>query len=409
MESVSLHSKSRPARCHRAKQALLNISAKLLSNRYKNPLNPKRAKCHNEYMAAQLLRRRFPWVEPRRNSWVEPCRANGRRRALVALALGAALLAPMLSGCSGGNQSASAPGIVAPGAVGQPGAPAGGNFGAADMAAGGSADGGMREEAVWVDETPAGREVITSGFVSIAAADPLPAAGAVAALVSRVGGFIENRNESQGTEGNPGSAFLSARIPSDRVNEVIDGLAGVGGEVRNVEISRQDVTAQAVDLDARILALQASTDRLLGLMNAAGNVEDLLRAERELSSRQADLDALRSARAHLSDQVQMSRLDINIFAPTSFATPRTGFVGALERGWSSLLVSGRWLIVALGTLLPWLLALGLLWYLIRLALQFRRKRRIAKLDPEFVEELNQPTLLQKIRRPTQELNDYDPE
>jgi hypothetical protein len=289
---------------------------------------------------------------------------------------GAGSLADMAAGSSaaekeyaGANQGAAAmPAVPAPPAMNAPGS----GFD-------GSASDSVATESVADSFVPGpedGREVITTGYVDIAAGDPLAVSANVVALVSRMGGFVESRTENRPLDGNPGSAWLAIRIPSARVSEAIDGLSGLGGEVRDVNITRQDVTAQGADLDARISALQASTDRLLGLMNNAGNLEDLLRAERELSSRQAELDSLRSWRANLTDQVQMSSLNINISAPSEWrAAPRTGFLGALERGWNALLVSFRWIVVALGTLLPWLLVLGALTYLVRALLRWWRKRR----------------------------------
>jgi hypothetical protein len=51
------------------------------------------------------------------------------------------------------------------------------------------------------------------------------------------------------------------------------------GTVQSAETKSEDVTAQRVDLDARIKALQASLDRLLAIMRDAKDPDALIKAE----------------------------------------------------------------------------------------------------------------------------------
>jgi len=211
--------------------------------------------------------------------------------------------------------------------------------------------------------TEVNREVITTGDVSIRSDDPVAAAADVVRIVEGAGGRIDARNEQRPTDAFEGSAWLQVRIPSGEINNVIDELDAVG-EVTDVGINRQDVTATGQDLDARIAALQTSTDRLQELLARSATTRDLLEIERELAARQADLDGLRAQRNTLSDQVAMSTLSINI-SPTATAprnTPR-GFLGGLSSGWHALASFGRGLLVALGAALPWLVLLAALGWL----------------------------------------------
>jgi hypothetical protein len=52
-------------------------------------------------------------------------------------------------------------------------------------------------------------------------------------------------------------------------------------------------------------------------MSNAANVSDLLAAEGQLASRQADLDSLTSQRAYLSQQVSMSSVTVTITQPSA--------------------------------------------------------------------------------------------
>jgi hypothetical protein len=139
-------------------------------------------------------------------------------------------------------------------------------------------------------------------------------------------------------------------------------------------------------MDARIAALQTSVDRLTTLMGQAGSVADLLSAEQELTSRQADLDSLRAQRTALTGQVAMSTLTVSIGERA--AEPKLapgGFTGGLQRGWHGLLNFINALVAGAGVLLPWLIPLavvaGAVWFLVRHARRRLARRRAADRGP----------------------------
>ena len=225
-------------------------------------------------------------------------------------------------------------------------------------------------------EAFAAREIITTADVTLVADDPTQAAAELAALTEQAGGRVDGRWESRGNEYRAPSASLELRVPSGMVNTVIDGFAAFG-EVSDVSLSHDDVTAQVRDLDARVTALETSIDRLLELLAMADNTADLLQVENELTFRQAELDGLRAWRASLSEQVALSTVRVFITTPDGGVIPQPsrGFTGGLAGGWEALASFGRGLLVALGAVLPWLGILGLLtlaW------LPLRRRRKQAK-------------------------------
>ena len=273
-----------------------------------------------------------------------------RRNRFILLALGAAIAAAALGACGGdtGRRAESTDSAARAAAPMAPMEEAEMYFAddasfSLDVAVRDSVDGGGSQGA----EPPAqagNREIITRGSASVVAADPLEAAG----------GFVENRTETQATDRSSASAWLVVRVPSSAMTGFMAGLDQFG-EVRSVDVGRQDVTQQGADLDARIEALQTSVRRLTELMEQSGSVEDLLSAERELTWRQSDLDSLRAQRSTLTDQVQMSTLEVNIWTEREAGpAPRTGFLGGLQNGWDSLTGFGRGLLVAIGAALPWL-------------------------------------------------------
>ncbi|KRE21268.1 DUF4349 domain-containing protein [Agromyces sp. Soil535] len=265
-------------------------------------------------------------------------------RRLAPAAAAAAITALLLAGCTAGNDGASAPvvdmpaGEVAP----EPGTTEGK---VAEDAAGGSADLQLED-----------RSVITTGWVAITVEDPVASAEEAADLAERAGGRVDSRTETPGTDSQPPSASLTLRIPSDELDAVVDELRALG-TVTSVSMNASDVTQQRQDLDARIEALTASVDRLQELLATATTVADLIAIESELTTRQAELDSLTQQRDWLVDQVDFSTITVELVTEEVARDPQPDdFWSGLVAGWKALVGFASWLGVAVGVMMPWLLA-----------------------------------------------------
>lgn len=226
-------------------------------------------------------------------------------------------------------------------------------------------------------ETVTARKEVVTGSVEMTAGKPIEAAGTIADRVREVGGRIDSRTEQPGTDDADPSATLTVRIPADKTDGFIDGLGGIG-RVTRVHTNRDDVTMQWEDLDARIKALQASVDRLRGLIAGATNTADLINAEQALSSRQGELDSLTAQKKHLDDEVALSTLNIDITTTTTKAQEdrAENFWEGIVTGWHSLVDWLKDAVVFTGKALPWLGFLVVLaaaiWGVVRTVL--RRKK-----------------------------------
>ena len=216
------------------------------------------------------------------------------------------------------------------------------------------------------------REVITTGSLTLVVADAGTAVGQIVTLVEESGGRIDERSEYTGEDEHDTTAWLTVRLPAEELSATITRLEELG-EAREINLSSDDVTLRGRDLDARIAALETSTERLISLMAEADTSEALIAAENALSQRQAELESLRSERAYLSDQVAMSTMHITLTSERVVQLEAGGFVGGLQNGWNALVTFASGLLVALGTLLPWLALVGV--PLAAVIVLLRRRRR----------------------------------
>ena len=281
-------------------------------------------------------------------------------------ALAVLLLAATLTGCTtAGSSSDSAP---AGGAVEY------GNSGPqSEMADSAEAPGFVSDAAA----SSADRQVITTGYATITAEDPIAASLEAVRIVERAGGRVDSRTEEAPVNGNAGRASLTLRIPSAALTATLEELKGLG-EVVSINTSDEDVTTQTQDLDARITALSTSVDRLLALLATATDTSVLIELETAISSRQGELDSLQSQRRYLADQVSMSALTLELVSevdsPTQ--TPDT-FWDALLAGIAGFGAFFTGLFLIFGYLVPWIVLVGLGVLVAVLILRRRRAKAAA--------------------------------
>ncbi|MGW8483983.1 DUF4349 domain-containing protein [Microbacterium sp. NPDC055903] len=319
--------------------------------------------------------------EPERGAPASPAskRRGRRRRWLTGAGIAAAfavgvLVTPPILGSVGTATTAGSPVM---------GASDGGGA-LPDM---GITEAGSEESAVTGDDASAsaadpdaGREIVATASAQLEVEDIAEAVEAIGELAAEYGGYVESTSIAKPMAIDDASApivqdsgygWVSVRVPSADLSSVIQELSG-SGEVLSSSVSKQDVTSTAIDLRARVDALQASVTRLTELMSQSGSVSELIEAEVALTDRQAELESYQQQLTALEDQIAMSSLQVELVreqAVTS-ADP-AGFGDGLVAGWNGLIVSLNALVVAVGFLLPWAAIAGV----ILLAIWLIRRRR----------------------------------
>jgi len=234
------------------------------------------------------------------------------------------------------------------------------------------------------------RLIIRNGSLNLVVQDPLAAQQAIEQMTAEMadeGAFIVSSNtRGSTTEGLP-YISLSLRVPATHFDEVMDRLAALAVEVRDRKESAQDVTAEYVDLEARLQALEAARDRLRQIMEEASTTEELLQAEQQLTQREADLEAIKGQMQYFSQSAQLSSITVEL-EPSILSQPvdnRWRPAETVRRSFDTLLSSlrdfGDFAIFFSIALLPWLLLAGAVVFVV-LRLQKRWRARRGPAQPE---------------------------
>jgi hypothetical protein len=213
-----------------------------------------------------------------------------------------------------------------------------------------------------------GPSVIKTAQISIklekdAFAEAFDAASLVAA---RYGGFVQSSSAS-GTEVRSGELVI--RVPAERFDEAMSDLRDLG-EVEGQSMSGEDVSAQFVDLEARLRAWQAQEAVLLDLMGQATSIEATIRVQSELQDVQVRIEQIKGELRLLEDRTSYATIQVSMREPggpvaTMEDEPtRPSLAEAWERAIDGVLGVFYVIVVGLGYLVPIsaLLAIGWLGY-----------------------------------------------
>lgn len=173
------------------------------------------------------------------------------------------------------------------------------------MASGSSADTSALEPTA---ETS--RKLIRTASLTIRTAQYDADLEALTQLINSVGGYIESTYQSGDLEsGSARSNSMTLRIPSDKLDEFLNGLDSVGRVVDRSE-SSTDMTVQYADNEARLATLRAKMERLNELLEKAETVEDLISIESAIADTQYSIDSYETRQRTIDRQVDMSEVDI---------------------------------------------------------------------------------------------------
>ena len=220
-----------------------------------------------------------------------------RRRALVTLVAPA-----FIAACSTGAAHAGGGVGVARPAAQQASAP---SANASSPTAGAAAD----------------RMLVRRATLALDTERPGDVAPRATSLATAMGGYVQSS-----TEDSDGNVAMTLRVPGSSLEAALDTLARLG-HVRSRTVSTDDVTDQVVDLEARLVSLRASRDRLRELQQRTGTVGDLLVVERELTRVQGDIDSLEGRVKLVRGSVALAELSLEARRPVKLGPVSALFVG----------------------------------------------------------------------------------
>lgn len=191
----------------------------------------------------------------------------------------------------------------------------------------------------------------------------------VAEVARSVGGDVEASQGSDLAGPNP-SLSMTLRVPESRFDAAVAGLEGLGTRLDKT-ISTEDVTAQAVDLDARTKSLRVQEEAYRAILANARRIPDVLEIQERLTGVRTEIEQIVAQRRTLGDQAARSKIVVTLQQALTPAAPApdpdwvaqtwgsaTGALREFGRGFASL---GLWSVAMLPIWLPTLFLASWAW------------------------------------------------
>jgi hypothetical protein len=206
-----------------------------------------------------------------------------------------------------------------------------------------------------------GALIVRTGRLRLEVTDIGPAVDAASRLIGGLGGYVSASEEENSTSRQV--ATITYRVPANAWSDALAGLRALGDRVISENTQSAEVTAEVVDLDARIANLRSAEAALQEIMTRAGSIEDVLRVQRELAGTRGQIEQLTAQRDHLRERAALGTLSVSYEAPVvaltvvqeawDIGTEMDRAVAQLLRVGQAAASLGVWLvIVALPMLLP---------------------------------------------------------
>lgn len=166
------------------------------------------------------------------------------------------------------------------------------------------------------ETTQTERWLVRNGQLTLEVQDIPEARKEAIRLIRAAGGYVETESMS----GQPlRSGTLTARVPVQKYESVMEDLKA-NARVLTESTNTEDVTTQAVDAQARLKALRAEEESLLGLYGRARNVEEILKLRGQLSTIRQEIESVDARIKSLARMSALSTIEIRYRIAMNTAT-----------------------------------------------------------------------------------------
>lgn len=228
------------------------------------------------------------------------------------------------------------------------------------------------------------RKIIRNASFDVKVKDADATINKITSAVNASGGYVQETKQS-GTKQSGRTTNMVLRVPAGQYAAMIDLVRGLG-EITQQREWTDDVTEQFVDVEARIKTLELELNELYKIYGRTESVKELMEVEQRISQVTADLESLKGRLRVLSNRVDYSTIQLNLYepgVPTPIEPPKTVWERmrfGFRSSWNGVVNFTGDLVVFVVSALPvlvYLAVLGLILFLVIRGLQkvFGNRRR----------------------------------
>lgn len=229
-----------------------------------------------------------------------------------------------------------------------------------------------------------GRKIIYNASLSLESKSFETAREALLEAAAKAGGYLQNSDEGGNSEMGTRWVNYTFRIPSEQYGAFLNSASGTGNLLSKSE-STEDVTAEYVDIEARLESLNTQEARLLELAGQAEKLEDLLAIEEQLTQVRYQIESYTGQRRVYDSLISYSTVTVNLSEVQVLTPVSTSFgskvAAAFSGSWKNFVEGLQRFLIGLIYALPTLVVLAVIALAVVLVLRAVRKRRPTRPAP----------------------------
>lgn len=148
------------------------------------------------------------------------------------------------------------------------------------------------------------KKIIQTGQITIIVEDIKKSSSNIRTTVNDLGGYMESENIMEY------NSDARVRIPAEKLDVFVEYMAK-NFDVRNQQMSAQDITDTYVDNDARLLNIKAQEAQILEVMKSAKTVEEILKVQNELFRVRSDIEVMQGRKKVWDRDVNFSTVTVS--------------------------------------------------------------------------------------------------
>lgn len=289
----------------------------------------------------------------------------------MSLLLAAALCAGLLAGCgaSSGGTAAAMPNSTAV------------EEGSLDFATGEAADAGLSGTEADRLSPNDGRKIIYNASLEMETEEFDATRDKLLKAASDADAWVQGSDEGGNAENGSRWVRYTFRVPSESYADFLNDASAAGSVTYKSETT-EDITADYVDLEARLESLRTQEARLLELAGQAGDLADLLAIEEQLAQVRYEIESYTGQRRVYDSLLTYSTVDVSL-DEVRLLTPVSNNFGsraatAFKESWHNFANGVQDVAIGVIYLLPVLLVLAVIVLVVLVLLRAARRRRPQK-------------------------------
>ena len=151
------------------------------------------------------------------------------------------------------------------------------------------------------------RIIVHTARMSLVVDDVALTVDSIADVASDLGGWVVSSDRSSRHSG-----AIAIRVPAALLDEAFRRLEALALKVDSRAVTSEDVTDEYVDSQSRLVSLRATEERLLSFLDRAGNVDEALRVQKEVSDLQLRIEEIQGRLNFLEQTAAYSLIEVSL-------------------------------------------------------------------------------------------------